>query len=74
MSEFDNDEDESGLMPLSDYTALDKALAKLEDADLGDWDRNFIDDMGRRLIKFERRIRISGSQWKQLERIKDQYL
>lgn len=74
MSEFDDDNDETGLMPVSEFQKLERALVKLEDEDLSTWDREFIDDMGKRVIKFGRRIRISGTQEKQFERIKEQYL
>jgi len=69
-----HNDDESGLMPLSEYRAMERALVQLEDADLGEWDREFIDDIGRRFLKFERRTRMSGAQQKQFDRIKEQYL
>lgn len=67
-------DDESGLMPLSEYRAIERALVRLEDEDLSEWDREFIDHMGKRLISFERRMRVSGAQQKQFDRIKEQYL
>ncbi len=70
----DTTTDESGLIPLSEYKALEKALVRLEDEDLSEWDRDFIDQMGKRFIAFGRRIRISGAQQKQFDRIKEQYL
>lgn len=61
-------------MPVSEYRRLTKNLVQLEDADLGEWDREFIDDIGKRVIKYERRVRISGAQQKQLDRITEQHL
>lgn len=53
---------------------LERLLAKLDDCDLGEWDRDFIDDLCRRVMKFEERTTLTGKQWTQLQRIKEQYL
>jgi hypothetical protein len=61
-------------MPVSEFKALEKALVQLEDEDLSEWDREFIDGLGKRVIKYGRRVVITGAQQKQLDRIKEQYL
>ena len=61
-------------MTESEFKALEKTLSKLDDADLGEWDRDFVDDMCRRVFKFERRTIVTGRQWQQIERMKEQYL
>lgn len=53
---------------------LEAVLVKLDDCDLKSWDRDFVDDMSRRVIRWKERTKISGRQWAQLERIKDQHL
>lgn len=74
MNEFADDKDETGLMPVSEYNALKRALVQLEDADLGEWDRNFIDDMFKRVDRYGRATTMTGRQWAQFERIKETHL
>ena len=53
---------------------LDATLSKLSDQDLGAWDRDFVDDMAKRLNQFWDELIVTGPQWGQLERMKGQYL
>jgi len=52
---------------------LDKLLSKLLDCDLSDWDQDFVDDMVKKLGKFDNRIVITPRQWEQLERMRSKY-
>lgn len=56
-----------------EIAALDKTLAKLQDCDLSSWDRDFVDDMTKRVAKFEARTNVSPLQWEQIERMRKQY-
>jgi len=58
---------------LEEYRALDRTLAKLSDCDLGSWDQDFVDDMIKRLGRYEENTFVSGKQWEQLRRMEDQY-
>lgn len=53
--------------------ALDRLLGKLQDCDLGQWDQDFVDDMGRRIDKFGPSIFISARQEEQIDRLKRQH-
>lgn len=53
---------------------LDKLLAKLMDCDLGEWDQDFVDDMAKRLKKYEGNLTVTPRQWDQLQRMEKQYL
>lgn len=61
-------------MTRAELKDLEKTLTKLDDCDLGEWDRDFVDDMARRVMKYEEKTVISPRQWEQLERIKGQHL
>lgn len=71
----DDFEDETGdrLSP-SSLKELEHNLSKLDDCDLGEWDRDFIDSLSKRVIRYGAKTVITGKQWAQLERIKEQYL
>jgi len=58
----------------AEWEALDETLAKLADCDLGEWDQDFVDDMTKRVAKYGTSVTVSGKQWAQLERMKEQYL
>lgn len=60
-------------MTREEFKDLDSTLAKLSDCDLGPWDRDFVDDMIRRLGRYEEQTFMSAKQWEQIERMKDQY-
>lgn len=70
----DSGDGEDGLLPVSEFNALKRALVQLDDADLNAWDREFVDDMFKRFDKFGRAMTMTGAQEKQFERIKDQHL
>lgn len=57
-----------------EFKQLTRDLVKLDDCDLGEWDREFIDDLMSRVEKYDRRVRLSGKQWVQLDRIKEKHL
>lgn len=69
---------EQDLLPdrwsVEEFKELERDLIALDDCDLGEWDRDFIDDMCRRVMRFKRKVIVSGKQQKQLERMKEQYL
>lgn len=55
---------------------LDTLLAKLDDCDLGSWDRDFVDDLIKRMAKSSPMAiasSLTARQWEQLERMKGQY-
>lgn len=59
-----------------DAQALDSLLAELDDCDLGDWDRVFVDDLLHRLKKrtiYQLASSLSSRQREQLNRMKEQY-
>lgn len=59
-----------------DAQALDSLLAELDDCDLGDWDRVFVDDLLHRLKKrtiYQLAFSLSSRQREQLNRMKEQY-
>lgn len=61
---------------LAEGNALDSLLAQLDGENLGNWDRNFVDDL---MYKLERQTvyqlaaSLTARQRKQLNRMKDQY-
>ncbi len=64
---------------LSDFNSdknavIDKLLSKLDDCDLGEWDRDFVDDQIKRLHLFGDRFTLSAPQEEQLDRMEKQYL
>ena len=61
-------------MTAAEFKDLDSTLARLDDCDLGAWDRDFVDDMIRRVGKYGRDTHVSGKQFEQIERMKGQYL
>lgn len=63
----------------AEFRELDRALAKLDDCDLGAWDRDFVDDMVKRVARAEADdtvwdFDLTPRQWEQVERMKGQYL
>lgn len=64
-------------MSLSDreFRDLERTLGKLDDCvELSDWDREFVEDMCKRVIDYGKDVRITGKQSAQIERMKEQYL
>lgn len=57
-----------------EFSDLDTTLSKLQDCDLSAWDQDFVDDMVKRVGRYEEETFISGKQWEQIERMKGQYL
>lgn len=58
-----------------EYHELERALGKLDDCvELSDWDREFVDDLCRRVIDRGVKVFLTPKQWAQLERMKDKYL
>lgn len=53
---------------------LDKLLGKLQDADLSEWDQDFVDDMAKRLGQRKDKMTVTPRQWEQLQRMERQYL
>lgn len=64
---------DTGLKRKDEAEELDKVLSALQDCDLSEWDIDFVNDMTDKLAKWGDRIIITGSQWAQLERMKNQY-
>jgi ribosome assembly protein YihI (activator of Der GTPase) len=58
----------------AEFKKLDRLLARLDDCDLSKWDRDFVDDMIKRIGKYEDRTIVSGRQQAQINRMEDQYL
>ncbi len=56
------------------YSRLTTLLVDLDECDLGDWDRNFIDDMKDRVEKYGRDTMISARQQEQLTRMEEKHL
>lgn len=56
------------------FRKLNADLAKIADKDLGQWDQDFLHDLGKRLEKWGASTTISVRQWEQIDRMKDQYL
>lgn len=57
--------------------SLERLLAALDDQLLGSWDRDFVEDMQKRLRRhdvMDGPFHVTGRQWEQLERMKEQYL
>lgn len=52
---------------------LDTTLAALSDCDLSEWDRDFVDDLIKRLAR-RGELHLTGKQWEQVERMKGKYL
>ena len=65
---------EKRLFDADELAELDRTLARLGDCDLSQWDRDFVDDMVKRLGRYRANTHVSGKQWEQLERMKEQYL
>ena len=61
-------------MTRAEYESLDRLLSKLDDCDLGAWDRDFVDDMIRRVGKYGVDILVTEKQWEQLQRMQEQHL
>jgi hypothetical protein len=61
-------------MTRAELVNLNKTLARLDDCDLREWDRDFVDDMIKRTAALDIDMFVTGKQWAQLERMKDQYL
>ena len=57
----------------AEIAELDKLLSHLQDCDLSDWDQDFVDDMVKKLDRFQHRIGVTPRQWEQLERLRSQY-
>ena len=61
-------------MTRADFESLDRLLSKLDDCDLGQWDRDFVDDMVKRVGKYGVDTIVTAKQWEQLQRMQDQHL
>lgn len=61
-------------MTEDEFKRVDRILAKALDADLSDWDSDFVNDMADRLEKYGHDAIITPRQWAQINRIEDQYL
>ena len=66
--------DEGGALSALELKMLSRTLDRLSDQDLSDWDRNFVEDMTKRVIKHGTRTVLSERQEEQIERMKGQYL
>lgn len=53
---------------------IDKRLARLDDCDLSEWDRDFVDGQIKRLHLFGDRFSLSSLQEEQIERMEKRYL
>lgn len=53
---------------------LSRTLDRLSEQDLSDWDRDFVEDMTKRVVKYGTQTVISERQQEQIERMKGQYL
>lgn len=62
-----------GNLSEDEWETLDRDLRNIQGCDLGFWDQQFIEDMLSRLDKFGTSVRITASQWSQIERLKEQY-
>lgn len=60
-------------MKPDEFNDLDRTLSALQDKDLGAWDRDFVDDMVKRIGRYGVHITVSAKQWEQIERMKEQY-
>lgn len=56
-----------------EWETLDRDLRNIQGCDLGAWDQDFIEDTLSRLDKFGTSVRITASQWTQIQRLKEQY-
>lgn len=52
---------------------LVQGLRNIQGCDLSVWDTNFIEDMLERLERYGTSARITGPQWQQIQRLKEQY-
>lgn len=59
---------------IPEWKEIDQTLSKLDDCDLGAWDRDFVDDMIKRVAQYGPYVRVTGKQWAQIQRMKEQYL
>lgn len=57
-----------------EWEELDTQLRDIQGCDLSSWDQDFIDDTLARLAKWGTSVRITGPQWNQIQRLKEQYL
>jgi hypothetical protein len=48
---------------------IDALLDAADDTSLGDWDRDFVDDLRTRRARYRDRLRVTPRQWEQIERI-----
>lgn len=64
---------DAGLKRREDIEDLDKLLSALQDLDLSAWDTDFVNDMTDRLGKYGESAHVTGKQWEQLERMRNQY-
>ncbi len=62
------------LMPKDVFSRLESDLAALDDCELNEWDRDFVDGLAKRVMRWKRRTQISSKQWEHLGRMKGQYL
>ncbi|WP_137390867.1 hypothetical protein [Rhodoligotrophos defluvii] len=61
-------------MMRSEFDDLKRTLLDLEDRDLSNWDRNFVEDMFKRVEKWGVDTIVTGRQWEQLQRMREQYV
>lgn len=69
-----NDFETTRYLSTNELKALERDLCRLDDCDLDDWDFEFIEDLSNRVIKYGKRVVITGRQWEQFERIKGEHL
>lgn len=66
--------DEGGALSALELRMLSRTLDRLSEQDLSDWDRDFVEDMTKRVVKYGTQTVISERQQEQIERMKGQYL
>jgi hypothetical protein len=59
---------------MDDFNEMERTLSRLDDCDLREWDRDFVDDMLRRCFKHREQMHVTPRQWEHINRMKDQYL
>lgn len=66
--------DEGKTLSTLELKMLSRTLDRLSEQDLSDWDRDFVEDMTKRVVKYGTQTVISERQQEQIERMKGQYL
>jgi len=63
-----------GNLSEDEWEEIDTNLRDIQGCDLSAWDQDFVDDMIARFAKYGTSTQVTGRQWEQFQRLKEQYL